>query len=65
MTAFYVTRLSSTRAPGRCCEAQSLQLAGQLIGQLRRSEAGLYDQATLAAIEEPMALGIGRFDPGR
>ena len=39
------------------------QLAGQLMGQLRRNEAGLLHGATAAAIEDHMALGIGGLDP--
>ena len=33
-----------------------------MMGQLRRNEAGLFDGASAAAIEDPMALGIGRLD---
>jgi len=37
-------------------EAPRLQLAGQLMGQLRRDEAGLFDRATATAIEDRDAL---------
>jgi hypothetical protein len=40
-----------------------LQLAGQLMGQLRRNEAGLLDRLAAAAIEDRDALGIGGLDP--
>lgn len=40
-----------------------LELAGQLMGQLRRNEARLFDRQAAATIEDHMALGIGRLDP--
>ena len=43
-------------------EPLGLELAGQLMGQPRRKEAGLFDGATAAAIEDHLALGIGRLD---
>jgi hypothetical protein len=44
-------------------EATRLQLAGQLMRQLGRNEAGLLHGETAAAIEDDMALGIMRLDP--
>ena len=41
-------------------EAPGLQLAGQLMGQLSRNDAGLFDRATAAAIEDRDALSSAR-----
>ncbi len=44
-------------------EPLGLELAGQLMGQLRRNEAGLFDRQAAAAIEDHVTLGIGSLDP--
>ncbi len=33
------------------------------MGQLRRNKTGIFDRAAAAALEDHMALGIGRLDP--
>jgi len=44
-------------------EAPGLELAGQLMRQLSRHQAGLLGRLAAAAIEDRDAPGIGRLDP--
>jgi hypothetical protein len=58
-----VLQLSKDRLlEGAFPQGLGLQRGGQLMGQLRRNEAGLLHRQAVAAMEEHMALGIWSLD---